>query len=60
MLDIPAVQKSIRDLGVDGWLLYDFRGLNVLAQRIVFQVRPFCTFRLAVTYAGSSTLTNPI
>jgi Xaa-Pro dipeptidase len=35
MLDLPAVQNAIRQLGFDGWLLYDFRGLNMLAQRIV-------------------------
>lgn len=35
MFDLAAVQSSIRDLGFDGWLLYDFRGLNVLARRIV-------------------------
>ncbi len=35
MFDLPAVQKSIRAQGCDGWLLYDFRGTNVLAQRIV-------------------------
>jgi Xaa-Pro aminopeptidase len=35
MFDLAAVQAAIRDQGVDGWLLYDFRGLNVLARRIV-------------------------
>lgn len=35
MFDLAAVQAAIRQLGFDGWLLYDFRGLNVLAQRIV-------------------------
>lgn len=35
MFDLPAVQAAIRENGVDGWLLYDFRGLNVLAKRIV-------------------------
>jgi Xaa-Pro aminopeptidase len=34
MLDLAAVQSAIRDVGCDGWLLYDFRGLNILAQRI--------------------------
>src|SRR6266545_4691661 len=34
MFDLPAVQAAIRDNDVDGWLLYDFRGLNVLAQRV--------------------------
>jgi Xaa-Pro dipeptidase len=35
MFDLTAVQSAIGQLGLDGWLLYDFRGLNVLAQRIV-------------------------
>ena len=32
--DLPAVQAALRDQGLDGWLLYDFRGLNVLAARV--------------------------
>jgi len=32
--DLPAVQAAIRHYGLDGWLLYDFRLLNVLAARI--------------------------
>jgi len=35
MFDLPAVQKAIADNGFDGWLLYDFRGLNVLARRVI-------------------------
>ena len=35
MFDLAAVQTAVRDLGLDGWLLYDFRGLNVLARRVV-------------------------
>src|SRR5947209_8680604 len=35
MFDLAGVQSAIRQLGFDGWLLYDFRGLNMLAQRIV-------------------------
>ncbi len=34
MFDLPAVQAAIRDAGFDGWLLYDFRGQNLLAQRV--------------------------
>ena len=33
--DLPAIQKALKDFGFDGWLLYDFRGLNVLAQRVM-------------------------
>ena len=35
MFDLPAVQAALRAQGFDGWLLYDFRGSNVLAQRVV-------------------------
>ncbi|MDY3551744.1 M24 family metallopeptidase [Gemmata sp. JC717] len=35
MFDLSAVQAAIREARFDGWLLYDFRGLNVLAQRVV-------------------------
>jgi Xaa-Pro aminopeptidase len=34
MFDLDQVQAVIRDEGLDGWLLYDFRGLNVLAARV--------------------------
>jgi Xaa-Pro dipeptidase len=35
MIDVPAIQSALRDFGIDGWLLYDFRGSNVLAQRVL-------------------------
>jgi Xaa-Pro dipeptidase len=35
MFDLTAVQNAIASMGLDGWLLYDFRGLNVLARRII-------------------------
>ncbi|HXG09685.1 MAG TPA: M24 family metallopeptidase [Gemmataceae bacterium] len=35
MFDLSSVQSAIQELGFDGWLLYDFRGLNVLARRVV-------------------------
>ena len=28
---LPEVQQALADAGVDGWLLYDFRGLNPIA-----------------------------
>ena len=34
MFDLPAVQAAIREAKCDGWLLYDFRGQNLLAQRV--------------------------
>lgn len=35
MFDLAAVQSAVRAEGLDGWLLYDFRGLNVLARRVL-------------------------
>jgi len=35
MFDLPAVQAAIRAQGFDGWLLYDFRGSNILALRVL-------------------------
>lgn len=35
MFDLAAVQAALRDQQLDGWLLYDFRGLNVLAKRVL-------------------------
>lgn len=34
MFDLTAVQAAIREQGFDAWLLCDFRGSNVLAQRV--------------------------
>lgn len=34
MAEITHIQAAIRSQGLDGWLLYDFRGLNVLAKRV--------------------------
>jgi Xaa-Pro aminopeptidase len=35
MFNLNAVQAALREAGLDGWLLYDFRGSNLLAQRII-------------------------
>lgn len=35
MFDVAAVQLALRQGGWDGWLLYDFRGSNVLARRVL-------------------------
>jgi Xaa-Pro aminopeptidase len=35
MFDLAAVQSALRSFGLDGWLLYDFRGLNILARRVL-------------------------
>lgn len=33
-LDVGAVQRALRDQGLDGWLWYDFQGANPIAQRM--------------------------
>lgn len=33
-LDLAAVQRALRDDGLDGWLLYDFHGSNPIARRL--------------------------
>ena len=35
MFDLSAVQAALQQQGLDGWLLYDFRGLNILARRVL-------------------------
>jgi Xaa-Pro dipeptidase len=35
MFDLASLQAAVREAGADGWLLYDFRGLNVLARRVL-------------------------
>jgi Xaa-Pro aminopeptidase len=35
MFDLSTIQSAVRDQGLDGWLLYDFRGINVLAARVL-------------------------
>ena len=34
-LDLPGVQRALAALGADGWLLFDFHGLNPIAGRVV-------------------------
>ncbi len=33
--ELKPMQDAITEFGFDGWLLYDFRGLNVLALRVL-------------------------
>src|SRR5580692_7679015 len=33
-IDIAAVQSALKADGLDGWLLYDFRGLNPIAAEV--------------------------
>lgn len=35
MLNVDAIQDSLRKFELDGWLLYDFRGTNPLARRVL-------------------------
>lgn len=35
MFDPSSIQRSLREFGFDGWLLYDFRGLNLPARRLL-------------------------
>ena len=35
MFDLALVQQSLQEFGLDGWLLYDFRGTNILARRVL-------------------------
>jgi Xaa-Pro dipeptidase len=35
MFDLGAVQASLREFDLDGWLLYDFRGSNLPARRVL-------------------------
>jgi len=44
-LDIAAVQKHLTTDRVDGWLLYDFRGANPIAQRLAGLVGRHATRR---------------
>ena len=35
MFDLAAIQESLKEFRLDGWLFYDFRGANVLARRVL-------------------------
>ena len=35
MFDLQAIQSVLNEFGFDGWLLSDFRGSNVLAERVL-------------------------
>lgn len=35
MFDLAAIQQALKDQNLDGWLLYDFRGSNQLARRVM-------------------------
>jgi Xaa-Pro aminopeptidase len=35
MFDLDAIQAALREFGLGGWLLYDFRGSNLPARRVL-------------------------
>ena len=35
MIDLPDLRAALREAGVDGWLLFDFHGLNPVAGRVL-------------------------
>ena len=35
MLNVEAIQDALQKFEIDGWLLYDFRGTNPLARRVL-------------------------
>jgi Xaa-Pro dipeptidase len=37
--DVAAIQKSLKEEGLDGWLLYDFHGSNPIAARLLGTAR---------------------
>ncbi len=63
---LPEVQRALADAGVDGWLLYDFRGLNPIARdllrlegmttRRVFAFIPTLGTPVALTHAIEQTV----
>jgi Xaa-Pro aminopeptidase len=34
-MDVAAIQDALREQGLDGWLLYDFRGSNPIARSLI-------------------------
>jgi Xaa-Pro dipeptidase len=53
---LPDVQRALADAGVDGWLLYDFRGLNPIAGDLM-RLEGMTTRR---TFAFIPTLGTPV
>ena len=59
MLDresLPSIQSAIRDAGIDGWLIYDFHGLNPIAVGML-QLHGMTTRRFFVYIPASGTPT---
>jgi Xaa-Pro aminopeptidase len=46
MFDLDAIQGALQEFGLDGWLLYDFRGSNLPARRVLdLEAKPAGTRR---------------
>jgi Xaa-Pro dipeptidase len=45
VFDLPAIQQALAEFGFDAWLLYDFRGSNMLARRVLDLARQPVTSR---------------
>jgi Xaa-Pro aminopeptidase len=46
MFDLAETQRALKDFNLDGWLLYDFRGSNLLARRVLdLESRPLTSRR---------------
>ena len=64
MFDLEAIQAALREFGLDGWLLYDFRGSNEPARRVLgLEGKPKGSrrFLYAIPANGSLPLnTNPM
>lgn len=50
MFDLSAVQDSLCEFGFDGWLLYEFRGSNLLARRVLGMADHHVTSRRFLYY----------
>ena len=46
---LADVQRALADAGVDGWLLYDFRGLNPISADLIYEVWTGTTARSTAT-----------
>jgi len=47
MFDLAAIQTALREQKLDGWLLYDFRNINILSARIAGTAEDFRSRRWA-------------
>ncbi len=47
MFDLVAIQTALREQKLDGWLLYDFRNINILSARIAGTAEDFRSRRWA-------------